>query len=381
MKSKIYHLYIHFPFCNSKCKYCDFYSIVDTDLINRYINSLIDDIKNSIEIYDFSSLKTIYIGGGSPGNYLDQLLPVIKEIERTYRVVDELTIEFNPVFDFIKNEEMLSNLKEMNVNRISLGIQSFTNKALEFAGRKMQDNDRMFEILDVLSKYFCNISIDLISNLPFTDLNNDKLSLYNLINNFEAIKHISLYDLSIEKGTKFYTYLNNRQIIINETLDMKYKNDISSLISSAGFKKYEISNYAKDNYQSLHNIGYWKYNNYLGLGASAHSTYDGIRIENSRSVINYINRENYFKKYKLSLKEEIQEYLLMGLRLKKGISNIEFSSKFKMEINSIFEKSIQKYKKNIFLKTENHKILTTDRGELFLNQILIDMFIDLDNIF
>lgn len=260
---------------------------------------------------------------------------------------------------------------------MSVGIQSFNKKVTFYCNRKKQNLKIINNSLGLLNKNNFNISIDIINGLPFTDYN---IELYNLnlfLNKYKNIKHISFYDLSIEKGSKFYN-LNNINYL-NEKERIEYENMFNKLIKDHGFKRYEISNYAKDNIYSLHNLTYWKYKNYLGLGPGAHSKINRLKIENIPDINKYFKLKYYKKVYNLTKKELFEEYFLMGFRLIEGINIEDFYLRFNIDLNSLLNKTIEKYMKLKMININKNNIKINKRGFNILNQILIDFFNELDS--
>ena len=326
-------------------------------------------------MYKNFEIETIYIGGGNPSLNPENLKEINKIINLffTLNSIKEYTVECNPL-NVTKN--FIEILKEISCNRVSLGIQSFTEKTLKYANRLGQTNETVFNALSLLNKEKISISIDLINGLPYADFDKEFYYLEKLLGEFENVNHISLYDLSIDKGSKFYDYKNLK--MLSESKKDKYEKQFRKIIDKFGFKRYEVSNYCKKNKMSLHNLGYWKYNNYLGLGPSAHSTIDNLRMENKPELDKYILGIDFTDKYVLNKKQQIEEYLLMGLRLTEGINLNNFFNRFNLDFFTVFKMSLEK---NIRLKNlviKNNYLHTTNRGINFLNSILVDLFDDLD---
>lgn len=380
---KICHLYIHFPFCVSKCHYCSFYSIgYSTDYYNLYIKSLKNEFDYYSDLYDFSELSTIYIGGGNPCINEELTADINKILSKTIDLdsIKEYTIEGNPVNI---NDVISCFLKDNYINRISLGIQSFTERALTFANRLYQTKDIVCNSLGILNESFSNISIDIINNLPEANIDYDIKELENVIVNFENVRHISFYDLSIDEGTVFY---NNRFIINNKEHEKKrshYEKKFVKLIGKYDFNKYEVSNFSQIGFESKHNIGYWKYKNFLGLGPSSHSLINNMRIENSPDFGLYMGGINgkfdYKKNILLTQVEQIEEYIMMGLRLIEGINIKEINSRFEIDLLKILESRIDKILElKLLILDDNNRLKTTSAGMQMLNKILIDIFLVLE---
>lgn len=379
---KIYHLYIHFPFCSSKCHYCSFYSVgYNPEYYDLYIKSLRNEFYYYSDLYDFSELSTIYIGGGNPCINKDLSAEINKILHSfiPFDSIKEYTIEGNPVNI---NEVIAHSLKNNYVNRMSLGIQSFTDRALKFANRLCQTKHIVGNSLGILNKYFSNISIDIINSLPHADIELDIKELERSISGFDNIRHISFYDLSIDEGTVFF----KKPLINYKELEKKkdrFEKKFTELIGRYNFNKYEVSNYSQVGYESLHNLGYWKYKNFLGLGPSAHSLIGNTRVENSPDFKLYsdgVNRNfSYKKNIKLTQIEQVEEYLMMGLRLVEGVNIQDINSRFDIDLLKVIDNQIDKMLGSKLLILDNNCLKTSDAGMRSLNKILVDLFLTLEN--
>ncbi len=329
------------------------------------------ELQNYLEDYNLYQLKTIYIGGGNPSISPDSLEKIDKYLSFVnYNCIKEYTVECNPVNINLK---LLNTLKKIGCTRISFGIQSFDKEVLEYCNRLNQDNKIIYNALTLIDNDF-NISIDLINGLPLQNPEFEIEQLEKFLNNFKSINHISFYDLSIEEKCKFF---KNKNLILPDYKILKnYEFNFKKLLKKYNFKRYEISNYCKNNNYSKHNLNYWKYKNYLGLGPASHSTIGDMRIENVPDFDLYCKNNNYKKLYILNLKEQLEEYILMGLRLLKGINFYDFKKRFNLDFIKIFENVIKKYKK-LFIIKKNY-IQLTNKGLDILNKILVAFFLELD---
>lgn len=375
---QIKHLYVHFPFCNSKCYYCGFYSITNfsDDLLNKYITALENELLSYSKKYDLTRLETVYIGGGNPSikpQYLIQIDQIIA-IFCGFNYIKEYTIECNPNNISL---EFISYLSKTSCNRLSLGIQSFTDKAVVFCNRN-QTKDIVLKSLSLVNSLNLKLSIDIINYLPYSETEIELKELEDVLSKFNNIKHISIYDLSIDKGSFFYEHKN---IKLDDETSFYYEEGLSKLLKSFNFNRYEISNYAQKGYESIHNKAYWQYKDYLGIGPGAHSTIGEIRIENNQDIHKYVLSAEYFNMYTLSYKEQIEEYILMGFRLiSNGFSIDKFNKKFKNNFYKIFKNTIYKYNDLKYVYINKNIIYLNDMGINYLNQILIDLFMELDQI-
>ncbi len=370
-------IYIHYPFCKSKCPYCDFNSycnikIDEEDLIKGYTNEI-----NYYKKYIANkTIKTIYFGGGTPSLMGEKLLSsIIQTISNIANISNdcEITAEANPNS---ASFEKLNNFKKIGINRLSIGVQSLYDKDLKFLGRIHNRNDALKTINDAQKIFKDKYTIDLIYTRPDQKISNWEKELK------EAIKlspyHLSLYQLIIEPGTKFY---KNKIKLPNDDLSIEFYNMTYDFLEDNGIKFYEISNYAKNGYESKHNLVYWTNGNWLGIGAGAHSRLD---INNSRYAIQ--NVKNPIKwlqkclaqkngkslKSKLSDNEIIEEFVLMGLRIRSGIElkNLQKNIKCDSLYDILNRKNIDILANNGLLINSPNNIRITKNGIMLLNSII-----------
>ena len=316
--------YIHIPFCNTICSYCDFCKFLkDKTWVKDYLISLESEIKMS---YKGEILNTLYVGGGTPSclnkEELTKLFNIISnfKLNKTY----EFTFECN-----IENitEELLIFLKDNRVNRISIGVETFNDKYLKFLNRH-HTKDSAIKTINLVKKYFDNINVDLIYAIPeetLEELESDIDILLSL-----DIPHISTYSLIIEEHTKLYI---DKTKNIDDSLDCDMYNLVINKLSS--YNHYEISNFAKVGYESKHNLTYWNNNEYYGFGCGASGYIDNIRYDNTRSITDYIRGIYVLDSHKLDKEEEISNEFILGLRKIQGINKNTFKSKYNIDIKSI----------------------------------------------
>ena len=315
--------YIHIPFCKKICTYCDFCKFYYNDeWVNKYINSLENEINLK---YKEDILNTLYIGGGTPSSLDIKSLEKLLKTCNKFRLNDEyeFTIEFNPE-DI--NEDKLSLCKKYNVNRISIGIESFNKNNLKYLGR---DYINFKEKIELVKKYFNNINVDLIYGLSTEDINVLNADIDNLLS--LDVPHISCYSLIIEN----HTMLNNMGVKeIDEDLDY----DMYKLINDKlkDYNHYEISNYAKEGYESKHNLTYWNNEEYYGFGVGAASYINNKRILNSKDIISYFNKEYKTYEEELTTEDKISYELILGFRKTKGINMDEFFKKYNKDIKELY---------------------------------------------
>lgn len=365
-------LYIHIPFCKAKCGYCDFNSYSGKEeLIEPYFSALMKEIETTAEKYPLP-VDTIYFGGGTPTyvetKYVCVALEKITELfEQCSKC--EISIECNPgTIGF----EGLKNLRNAGFNRLSIGLQSADNKCLKSLGRIhiFEDFSECFK--NARNAGFENISLDLMYGLPDQTMQEWKSTL-ECATAF-GTEHISCYSLKIEEGTPF-SKINLNLPDDDAEADM-YEMAVTYL-GDCGYSRYEISNFAKDGFESRHNLKYWLCDDFVGLGAGAFSCADGVRFSNCSDIYEYIKKINNCgsateEKEILSDFDKMSEFVFLGLRLKEGISEVEFKNRFGTEIDKVFGKEIEKYRKMGFLIRENGNIHFSDDGFFVSNAILSD---------
>lgn len=315
--------YIHIPFCDNICTYCDFCKRYSNDqIINKYLDELEKEI---IDNYQGEILKTIYIGGGTPSslniNDLKRLMKIIKLFKFDNNI--EFTFESNP--ESITEEKLII-LKENGVNRISIGIESTNNKFLKYLGRH-HDFKMVQEKVNLIKKYIGNINVDLIYALPNETIDDLKKDLHNVVN--LDVNHVSTYSLEIHHNTILGIQKTES---INEELDSDMYNYLCKYLKDKGFKHYEVSNFCKDNTYSHHNLVYWKNLEYYGFGLGASGYVNNIRYDNTRSMINYIRGNRRLNEEKLNISDQISYELILGFRLIDGINKEGFRKKYGVKL-------------------------------------------------
>ena len=317
--------YIHIPFCNNICSYCDFCKLLyNKDFVKKYLDALEKEITNN---YKNEILDTIYVGGGTPSSLnvleLNKLFSIIKifKLSKEYEFTFEVNIE-----DI--TEEKLEILKENKVNRLSIGIESFNDKYLKYLGRNYT-SDIIKEKVELAKKYFDNINVDLmyaLKNESLDDLEEDIDKILKL-----DIKHISCYSLIIEKNTKLY--IDNTKYI-SDDLDSDMYDLIDKKLENK-YHRYEVSNYSITSYESRHNLTYWKNNEYYGFGLGAAGYIDNIRYTNTRNLSKYISGSYERQEELLTKEDKIKYEFILGLRLTSGLNKDNFNKKYGININEI----------------------------------------------
>ncbi|MGV3024358.1 radical SAM family heme chaperone HemW [Clostridium thermobutyricum] len=366
-------LYVHIPFCKQKCFYCDFPSFANIEYLREdYLNALKIEIESRCKDIEFSSL---FIGGGTPSYLTEEELRKLFNILRNVKFVHgaEKTIECNPG---TINKEKLEIMKEGGINRISFGLQTTNNNLLKEIGRihTLETFEENFKLARDIG--FKNINIDLMFGLPNQKLDELKETLNYIIK--LNPEHISFYSLIIEEGTAFYNMYEKDILNLPSEEEERAMYSIGKeILELNGYKQYEFSNYAKSNKECFHNIGYWKLKDYVGVGSSSSSFINNKRIKNISNVKKYIDNININKKafeeiLENSKKENMEEYIFLGLRMLEGIDKRDFKDKFNLDIEEVYENEIiSNIKKGLMIQT-NERLKLTKQGIEVSNYVLSD---------
>ena len=370
-------LYIHIPFCKVKCVYCDFYSITKKeDQIPLFTECLLKEIDNYKHYAEKWEFNTIFFGGGTPSllpaKYLEQILQKLHDTFNTSNV-EEITLEANPGEAPL---EHLKDIKRLGVNRLSMGFQSFDDKILKTLGRLHESKD-CFKTFDNARKAdFDNISTDMIFNIPKLSTQNWKKDLNKLLE--LDPNHISAYSLTVEPSTKLFNLVKRKELLMPlEKTDIEQFLLTEKMLSKHGFNHYEISNYAKKNMQSKHNMHYWNLSPYLSFGPSAHSYDLKKRWWNVRSLEQYTNLLNDDKlpiegSELLSHTDNYNEIILNGLRLSDGIQLSDLI-KYDDLINKEMLNEINQKWDCLSISDKNIRLI--NNGFLFVDEITKDLFV------
>ena len=325
-------IYIHIPFCVRKCLYCDFYSVTDRSLYKAYTDALIDEI----ESIKGTKTNTVYIGGGTPTAIGEYLLAIVDAVNENLILSEncEFTVEANPG---TVDEKILCALYKKGVNRISLGAQSFNDKELRALGR-IHTSKEIFESVDAIKKAgFTNFSLDLMLATPKQTMESLSYSLSCI----EKINppHVSAYSLIVEEGTPFY---DMELDLPDEDTEREMYYYASERLLKMGLVRYEISNFAKEGFESRHNTGYWQDEEYIGIGAGAHSFFGGARYSNASNIKKYIDGEGRKEDYTpISEKERKLELFMLGLRMTKGVL---YNGEFPERVNPLIAEGLLEIK-------------------------------------
>lgn len=355
--------YIHIPFCKSICSYCDFCKMnYQKEWIEVYLDVLKEEIE---EKYADEYLDTIYIGGGTPSCLSKEELNKLFDIIKIFNLNEEYEFTFECNVNDI-TEELLNILKESQVNRLSIGVESFNNNNLKLIERKHTFEDALTKINLVKNYGFNNINVDLIYALPEETLSTVKKDINQLLK--LDIPHISTYSLIIEEHTK----LKIKGIKeIDQDLDAKMYEYIVKKLTNNNYNHYEISNFAKKGYESRHNLTYWNNEYYYGFGLGAHGYVHGVRYENTRSFHDYLNGNYILEENILSKQQIMENELMLGLRKTKGINLNEFFNKYDINLQDVFD--IRPLLKTKDLIYKNGNIFVNPSKLYVMNEILLKL--------
>ncbi len=370
-------LYLHIPFCERKCKYCDFLSFecLNTIALSDYARALIEEIKIRSVDYRYREVDSVYIGGGTPS-----LLPawdmgmILDELRDNFNIMPdaEITIEANPA---TLSDEKLERYLRKGINRLSIGVQSFQNHVLQILGRIHSKNDAFYAVQRAKKAGFDNINIDIMFGIPGQNMKMWKDTVRETI--FLRPAHISLYSLHIGEGTEFYRMVQDGEMTpTDDEEDRKMYHAALKMMKAAGYEHYEISNGALPGKRSRHNMKYWSYEEYLGLGPGASSFAGGSRFNNLNKMSHYIAAikkgvepvdESSIVTY--PPREEMGVYVFTGLRKAEGISLKHFKRTFDEDFFDVFSTDVlDKFKGKLIFDGE--RLYITEKGMDISNMIM-----------
>ncbi|MBO5177269.1 MAG: oxygen-independent coproporphyrinogen III oxidase [Lachnospiraceae bacterium] len=374
-------LYIHIPFCVQKCKYCDFLSAPADDAVKkRYADALCKEIAGYKELTKEYELATIYFGGGTPSvldvSLIEQILDAVKRSFFVDMAAAEVTLEVNPG---TASFEKLKRYKELGINRLSIGVQSAKDNELAVLGRIHSFEDAKKTVLWARDAGFDNISLDLMSALPGQSLEDYKENVEEIL----ALnpEHISSYSLIVEEGTPFYSQyaegMPKESELPDEETDRTMYAYTKERLAQAGYHRYEISNYAKPGYESRHNSSYWIGTEYLGIGLGASSLFTNARYHNETDLLTYMEEAEAGKDVRREIErlvqeEQMEEFMILGLRMMCGISRAEFQKRFGKPIETVYGSAIKKLERQGLLVIQGDVIALTDAGIDVSNQVFVE---------
>ena len=369
-------IYIHIPFCVKKCYYCDFISYSNKfEMQEKYIKKLIEEIENSKDLLKNNEITTIYIGGGTPSSIKSELVRNV--LNKIYEIANiknkenvEITIEVNPG-TVTKNS--LQMYKSCGINRLSIGLQSTSDKLLKEIGRIHNYEQFLNTYNWTVGAGFSNINVDLMLGLPGQSILDLKESLEKITNLNPQPNHISVYSLIVEEGTKIEEKINNGELELPEDeIERNQYKYTKNYLELNGYKHYEISNFAKPGYESKHNMNCWEQKQYIGFGLAAHSYINGCRYSNTCDLEEYLNNKSKDIKIiheKQNVEDMKKEYMLLGLRKIDGVSISKFREKFGENPIYLFRNEFQKLVEEGLLIVDLDNIKLTTRGLDFANLV------------
>lgn len=387
-------IYIHIPFCVNKCDYCDFLSMsAENDTIKTYISALINEMKLSKNRMKGYLVDTVFIGGGTPSILEEKYIDRIMEVLRENCIVDEdaeITIECNPG---TVDKNKLNSFRRAGINRISFGLQSANDNELRAIGRIHNFSQFQESFSFAREVGFDNINVDIMSALP-----NQTVEAYT--KTLEKVlelnpEHISAYSLIVEDGTPLYYRVKEAgdrgiSILPDEDSEREMYYQTEKILQQNHYERYEISNYARNGFACKHNIGYWKRREYLGFGIGAASLYKGKRFNNVADIQNYIDTFGFIKKAEipevlltkveenlhcLSKKEQMEEFMFLGLRMMEGISIQEFERQFGAHFTSIYGKVVERFIEKGLLEKKKGYVRLTKRGIDISNYVMSEFLL------
>ena len=370
-------LYVHVPFCLRKCRYCDFLSFEchDEKALNQYADALVREINARYEEWPYKVVDSIYIGGGTPSVLAaEDMKRIMNTIKDNFVVTldSEITIEANPA---TLDDRKLETYLEAGINRISIGVQSFDNSILNLLGRIHDKNDALNAVRMAKKAGFKNVNVDMMFGIPGQTLKMWRDSLRQCI--FLRPEHISLYSLQIEEGTPFQKMVDNGTLEPTpDRVDRTMYHDAIDMLTQAGYNHYEISNVALPGYESRHNLKYWSYKEYLGLGPGASSFMGGHRFKNASSVLEYLK---YIKKglppvkpedvERYTPREEMGVFVFTGLRKTAGFDIRDFEKTFNLDFFDVYDPSIITNLKGL-IEMEGFVMKLTEKGLDVSNRVM-----------
>lgn len=360
-------LYIHYPFCDKKCNYCDFYSLAVKSGRSEYVDALIREISAFPKI----AVDTVYFGGGTP-SLMDgvELLRVINAIQRSFELDSnaEITLEANPLS--ITDMGRLKDFRQAGINRLSIGVQSFVDRELSELGRGHTAEDAINTIRLATESGFDNISVDLMFAIPYQSIESFEKSLDTAIG--LGVQHVSVYALSIEEKTVFGVRQKRGDDLLlpDEDTEAEMYFLACKKLVEAGFEHYEISNFARDGKRSRHNMKYWNAEEYIGIGAAAHSYLDGIRYSTPPSVKDFCKSAVKENPYTNTEEDRAEEKVFLALRLKDGLKVDELEKSYRIKRCESFDEEISALVKQGFCRYDGSTLALTEKGFFVSNTII-----------
>ncbi len=367
--------YIHIPFCEHICHYCDFNKFfIQSQPVDEYLRSLENEMANSMEAAGHPELKTIFIGGGTPTSLseaqLERLLDSIHRVLKPSESLAEFAVEANP--DDLSAEK-LEVLKAAGVDRLSFGVQTFEDELLKKIGRVHEQKDVLVSFERARNAGFDNISLDLMFGLPGQTIGHFASSLDTAL--ALGAEHYSVYSLIVEPKTVFYNLMKKGRLHLPpQDQEAEMYELVMRKMEEAGIGQYEISNYAKKGYESKHNLTYWNNEEYFGLGAGAHGYINGERTVNAGPVKHYIDLIEqsgfpYKEKHRVTKNEQIEEEMFLGLRKTAGVDKEHFFQKYGRTVDDLFPKVLRSLEETGLIVNTSNNVFLTHNGKMLGNEV------------
>lgn len=370
-------LYIHIPFCIRKCKYCDFLSGPSNEKDRqKYVESLCRKIRSYGKLAEAYRVVSIFVGGGTPSILEeDQIGQIFGTVYEVFAVEPdaEITLEMNP--GTVTMEKLMA-YRRCGINRLSMGLQSTDDRELEALGRIHTYETFLESYALAREAGFKNINVDLMSAIPYQTRESYQKTLKRVAELEPPPEHISAYSLIIEEGTPFYKRYGDgahAEELPNEEEERQMYQDTIEVLKKYGYHRYEISNYAKDGKECRHNLGYWKRTEYLGIGTGAASL-----IQNRRFTVAKLPEEEWLPEQNveiLTVENQMEETMFLGLRLMKGVSVAEFEKKFGRTIESVYGPVIERLKEEKLLVQDENYIRLTEHGIDISNYVMSEFLL------
>ncbi len=373
-------LYLHIPFCRSKCLYCDFYSMPhpSAEMVERYVAALCRDLEERSALCRAHTVDTVYLGGGTPTILLpEQLERILNTVARSYHLsLDaEISAECNPGTG---GREILARMRRAGFNRLSIGLQSAHRAELRALGRlhDFADFERTWE--DARACGFSNLGADVMSGIPYQSVESYCKTLERVLS--LSPEHVSAYGLIIEEGTPFSRMESRLPTPDEECARQMYFAGIRTL-ESHGLLQYEISNFARPGYESRHNLKYWNCDEYLGFGPAAYSDFGGERFGHIRDAVAYIEGRSLLSECERPTRQErMQEYVMLRLRLREGVDKADFEARFGVAFRSVFGNTTARYVSLSLAEEGEGFFRLTSEGFYVSNAILAELLdFDIDD--
>lgn len=372
-------LYIHIPFCQRKCNYCDFLSAPATKQVqNAYMETLQKEIREKATEYREWSVDTVFIGGGTPTSVsYEMLVEMVETVKAEFCLENgcEITMECNPGTVTL---EALKAYRSVGINRLSIGLQSTDDELLKKLGRIHNYEEFSETYRWAREAGFDNINVDIMSALPNQTLEQYEETLQKVVS--LGVEHISAYSLIVEEGTPFFDWYEQDKLMLpDEDTERQMYYKTKEVLEKAGYFHYEISNYAKKGFECLHNVRYWVRKPYLGLGLGASSFVEGERYKNVSDLNEYITDNGYRKKEDaelLSEREAMEEFMFLGLRLTKGVSKVQFKKEFGKAISVVYAEVIEELQRQQLIEEDEDRVWLTEYGVDVSNVVLSEFLLD-----